>query len=329
MAIIDAKPPEGKGIKEHMLYDNSVKLVFNPDSPSYRYRVTDSRLGLKDKPVRGVTTVLGDIIDKPDLRMWPLNEANKVLFGARWDDVLKQYVYDEKNALIKPGEPYEAGQLQEFLGQGSAASSRKRDRGADVGTMGHRLLELLLWGYKTGIGSKPLETVLEEFKPSEEDSKTLTKMFSTMENWWHELIRKHSVEVLWLEKPIYSRRLQYCGTMDLTLVIDGRIIVLDFKTTNRSQRAPMGIYPDYFMQLGGYSYALREEMDYRIDDVGIVNIGKDGVLSALTAGDMGLAVDECERAFAFALRAHDWLATAKKTLYENASVVSQLNPLAS
>ena len=78
------------------LYNGDVVMEFDPDAARNRYIVDGT-------PVRGVTTVLSDILHKQGLIMWPLNEAVKHLFGYKWDDTLKKGTYNAANAILQPG----------------------------------------------------------------------------------------------------------------------------------------------------------------------------------------------------------------------------------
>lgn len=307
------------------LYGGLVTLTFDPNArgPQPRYSVTDRKTGDKDKPVRGVTTILKDILDKPDLMRWPMNMSHTALFGAKFDETLLDYTHDWDKALLKPNTALTEAQLHEAMLAGARAHTDRRDRGADIGTLAHSIVENV-------VNKRDPFFEMELDGVSDEDRKVLDKICRKFTVWWKALNETRRVKVVWSEKPVYSRALDYAGTLDLCLQVDDMLMVLDFKTTNRSKASPMGVYPDYFLQLGGYSYALREEYGYQaIHDIGIVNVNKDGQLAVVMASDMGVTVDECERGFAFAVRLHDWLSQVKKTLGAKASIVSSMNPLAS
>jgi hypothetical protein len=321
-------PPTFDAVLEHSLYNDEVNLKFNPDSPTSRYRVTDKRNKVEDKIVPGVTSVLKDIIAKPDLMRWPLNEACKLLFGAKWDDNLKKYFYDPKTAVLKPGEEYDAGKYQEFLESGLSASNRKSDNSVEIGHYAHYLVELTLWSYKFRVANfDALKHLQDVVKPSDDTMKTLRVIYESFVKWWESLCRSHRVQVIWTEQPVYSRKFGYCGTLDICLMVDGKVIVLDFKTTNRSTKAPLGVYAEYFLQLAAYSYALQEETGEIVNDIGIIGVDKSGNLAVITARDLNLTVEHCQRVFAFAYRIHEWLGIAGPTLSHNAAIVSYLNPL--
>ena len=301
--------------KTFSLYGGDVKMVFDPDAPRYRYKVTDSIAGLKDKPMRGVTTLMGEVIDKPGLRMFPMDMAMGVLFGQKYDDEKNKCLYDASKARLQPNTPYTAEELQKALDDARAAHTVRSQRGKDVGSLVHGAIEAYL---------KKKEAPALPDDLAAEDVKAVGKAIKAFTTWWESLPDK---EVMLVEAPVYSRYMGYAGTCDLVAKINGKVYMLDIKTTNRSSRAPLGIYPEMFLQLGAYSYAVREERGYEFFDLGIINVGKDGRLAIATARDMGLDVSECERAFAFACRLHDWLNKTGK-LTNDAHFKSHLTELA-
>lgn len=289
-------------VKHFELYGGEVQMDFNPDSPKYRYVVTDRRFGeVTAKSIRGVTSVIKDIVAKPDLLTWPMNMANKFLFGAKWDDGLKKYLYEFSGASIKADHAYNPGELQELMEDASRQWTKRSDKGKDVGTLTHSAVEAYL---------KNEQFVWPELedgdKEGAENLKMAQKALGAFKTWWSSLENK---KVLGLEKPVYSRQLSFCGTYDILAEINGKTYLLDVKTTNASKKAPMGIYPENFLQLGAYSHATTEETGQTIDDVGIIRVGKDGRLFIATANDIGINTETCERAFAFAVRLHDMLET--------------------
>lgn len=310
-------PNLAKGATRHTLYGGSVILDFNPKSSQYRYTVYDLRSKRIGEPVRGVTSVLKDIVAKPELMRWPMNMSNGAIFGAKFSEKDLEYVHDWDNALVKPGTPYTAEHLHETMLAGSRAHTQRSDRGKDIGSMAHRAVEWFLKDIQhKNKENKFIKDILkEEFNISEENWKIVENMLDTFVRWWNDI---GFTEVFATEAVVYSRKLNYAGTLDMILVRKGKIYLLDLKTTNYSKKAPKGIYAENFLQLGAYAYAFREEQGVQMNDLGIVNINKEGKLNVLTAGDLGFTTDDCAKGFAFALRTHDWLSQADAKLKENA-----------
>lgn len=295
-----------KGITRTYLYGGKVTLDFNPKSSKYRYVVTDRDNKVKEASVRGVTSCIGDVLDKPGLKTWPMNMSHGYLFGQTWVTIdsesgAGEYHYNPKTAQLQPATPYSEEELQELMVNASKQWTKRSDRGKDIGTHVHSMCEAYL---KDGLD--------EEFKGvegmSKEDVAAVNKAVATFKAWWKSL---PDAELIAVERVVYSRALSYAGTFDLAVKIAGKKYLLDLKTTNRSKEAPLGIYPEHFLQLGAYSFAHTEETGQEYDDVGVVNIGKDGRLALATASDMNITVDECQRAFAFGVRLHDWVKKIK------------------
>src|SRR5258706_9744366 len=96
--------------------------------------------------------------------------------------------------------------------------------------------------------------------------------------------------ILASEQVIFSPTYRYAGTYDALLEIDGKRYIVDFKTTNAGRKAPQGIYPEYFIQLGAYALAREEEYpDEKIQGLMVVSVRKDGKLDVLTNDDVGLS----------------------------------------
>lgn len=77
----------------------------------------------------------------------------------------------------------------------------------------------------------------------------------------------HEVEVVACELVMASATLGYGGTLDLLARIDGRLEVVDFKTSAH-------IYGDYFVQTSAYARLLAEVTEYRAEGLRIVRLDK-------------------------------------------------------
>ena len=81
--------------------------------------------------------------------------------------------------------------------------------------------------------------------------------------WW-KIVNQHEVEVLMQEQELICR--YFGGTLDMLVKIDGKIYLVDFKTSN---------HPSYkhFLQLGAYAYMLKLQ-DIEIDGCIILMLNK-------------------------------------------------------
>jgi len=262
-------------MKTYELYGGKYHLTMHP--ATHRYNVNG------DLKV-GVTGILSRTVAKEGLALWPLDEAMKYLFGQEFEetlqdngDTLVRPLYNLKNAFLKPERLFSKAQLQQALEAARNAHITKRDKGGDVGTRVHHYIEQYLTG---GLDAA---TIIDE--PTE--VKKAVKAFLD----WYET---QNIETVVAERPVFSEQYQYCGTPDHIIKLDGQLIVNDYKTTNYSKTAPLGIYAENFAQVGAYAFAYMEEFPTEtIDDLMITNISKQGKVNVVKASDLGLTVDEC------------------------------------
>lgn len=69
-----------------------------------------------------------------------------------------------------------------------------------------------------------------------------------------EFRRHHDITPLLIEERVLSRRHGYAGTLDVYAEVDGRVGVLDIKTS-------LAVYRDYGLQIAAYREALTERSD--------------------------------------------------------------------
>ncbi len=174
----------------------------------------------------------------------------------------------------------------------SKAYLKKSDSGKDTGTAIHSLIEAFLLG--------------EPQKPTP-DAEPAYRAFVE----WH---KDKKIRTLATEQIVYSKQHDYCGTFDALLDIGGKVVLVDIKTNNASRTAPLGIYPEHFLQLGAYSLAYTEESQQPIDDIQVIRVGKDGVVNTLTASELGLTIEQCEVGFTQVLGAYRFITPLAKTL---------------
>lgn len=75
--------------------------------------------------------------------------------------------------------------------------------------------------------------------------------------WYNNLINNgHQIEIIGSEVPITC--LWFGGTCDLIIRIDGKVYIVDFKTSNH-------VSVNYFLQLSAYKYLVEREMNIQID----------------------------------------------------------------
>lgn len=261
------------------LYSDSVTLHFNPNSRN-RYQLESG-----ETPV-GVTTVLARVLGK-DLKGWAVSEVLKAIGGT-----LK---YEKQQFVWYLDEPVTID--EEKLRWASKAYTRKSDKGKDVGSEVHEAIENFL---------KTNEFDFSQITP--EAIKALRAFIN-----WHDEVKPR---VLATEQIVYSRSGSYAGTFDALLEIDGRVVLCDIKTSNASRAAPLGVYPENFLQLGAYSLAYAEAGGTHPKDLMVINASKIGKLSTLRASELGLSVRDCEVAWASVLKLYRFLEPLKKQIKE-------------
>jgi hypothetical protein len=210
------------------LYDGRVTVDLNPRN--HRYHVSTTKL-----PPDGVTTLCNGVIPKFTLIDW----AGRTCAQNIRDECLK--FWTEHGAF--PGQTA-------FLAICKAAETAHntlRDAAGDSGSATHDLIEKHL-------KNEPYEL------PT--DLQVLAG-FNTFLDW----LRQTDVEILEVERLIYSEQYFYCGKTDFLGRRKGRLLIGDFKTGS-------GFYEDMPYQLAGYAWAIEEETGQKIEDGLIIHLDK-------------------------------------------------------
>lgn len=292
---------------ETLLYDGTVKLTYM--DKAHRYDVSFLKDGEWTKPYRpaSVTGAKDATLEKAGLQMWPLGLALKHLFGyynftndkgekmiGFSNDVGVMWGIDLANGVDKTV-------ITQHCTDAYLASTKEKQKGADIGSMVHDAVEQYINGtpfeitverYGQGLvhEDEKAKAAWEEKAPGEVEMANVA--FSAFKAYWDKL----GATVEMAEQIVYSKELDLAGTFDYLLNIPGKGRVLaDLKTTNASVRggAPQGVYYDFMIQLGMYASVLTE-MGYETpDDLLIISARKDGGFNAVYASDIGLTVEEC------------------------------------
>ncbi len=212
----------------------------------------------EETKVPSVTTVLS-VINKPALINWAANQA---------------VAYVE--TYIRPGLSYDEVQLKQIFNDAKRAHMKRKQDTADIGSMVHE------WISKFIKGENPELPINEQLK-------------SSVSNFleWKE---KHNVKFLLTEQPVYSRKYNYCGTLDFVATIDDNLFLGDIKTSN-------AIYDEYWIQLSAYGMARSEEFpseEYK--QQGIIRISRDGSFEFKVSENK----DDCFEAFLASKKLYEW-----------------------
>ena len=199
----------------------------------------------------GVTTALG-IIDKPGLRQWAADEASDVLKATLLDPDLREMLPDWID-------PEDENRYLEWVDakreEARKAHTVKRDTGADFGTRSHEMIASFL--------RDEMITVPEE----------LTPVYEAFIDWhdWH---YASGLTIHMSETIVYSETYKYGGTVDAIAERDGKLVVIDWKTSNYNAKLKTGIYPEMALQVGAYALALEEMTGEKVEEAWVVRFGK-------------------------------------------------------
>lgn len=298
------------------MYEGSIRMTYldRPHSYYKQERINyglpptdDKAWGPKTRP-KGATTILGDTLEKKGLMTWPLGLALTELFGFYDFEPepgnRKVGVWGKKKGTLLNVDgnlvPMKPDVLVPYVQSAAKAWARKQKTGADIGSLVHDAIEQYVLGtpfaltldkYAEGqefetpeIGAAWLETAPQELAMA-------LMAFERFKIWWTET----KPELINTEQIVYSKAMDVPGAYDALLKIDGRTVLVDWKTSNASVSAgaPQGVYYSYFIQSAIYAVALLEMGAVeRIDDLMIVSARKDGNFNAIFASEVGLSMIE-------------------------------------
>ena len=189
---------------------------FTFDEATHTYRLGGERM-------TGVTTILG-VIAAPALIQWAANEAIKYI------KVSAGYSEDYKPTTEKM-----LSVSTTVLEEARTAHRKKTDKAADIGTLTHKEVEILI----------------KENKLNEPYFHTNPKV-EMMVNEFIKWAKHNEVEFLSSEEQVYHEELFYAGTFDFLCRINGKIYLGDLKTSS-------GIYNSMFYQTAAYEHALHDK----------------------------------------------------------------------
>ncbi len=130
-------------------------------------------------------------------------------------------------------------------------TARQTDGLAQVGTLAHSLIQEHLTGSPVDFGS---------YTPEQRS------LADNAVNAYHAWEKGRTVETEKAEVPMVSEALMYGGTPDWFGKLDGRWVLLDFKTSRT-------IYDDHVFQLSAY-WNLLVEQDFQVDEARILRVGR-------------------------------------------------------
>lgn len=116
--------------------------------------------------------------------------------------------------------------------------------------------------------------------------------YLSFKKWWADILSNNDVKVIGTEQSITCK--YFGGTYDLLLEINGKIYLVDFKTTNH-------VSYKHFIQLSAYKYIL-EQQGYKIDGCIILQLSKKEILYneypvIFSNNDHKIFMDNCLNSF--------------------------------
>lgn len=227
-----------KGIENQAsLYNNSITIqlgTFGRKRHAY-YWIEQDRF------VPGTTSITR-ILDKPALLPWAAKQV-------------ASYVEKElTNRLEKEGKasviPITKAEIKRLAEEAKGAPRRFVDDASDVGSQVHDYANRMFKGEY--IGDLP-----------ESVDWRVRNGVNAIREW----VTHNDVTPLGAEQIVFSRKWYYAGTYDLLATINGRLALIDFKTSK-------GIYTEHRLQTAGYQIAWEEEHGEPIFDRWAIRVDK-------------------------------------------------------
>lgn len=152
------------------------------------------------------------------------------------------------------GEPVTNKSFENAIKTAKNAWREKRDKSADTGTLGHLIIEKII---KSDM-SNYKDTIMV---PNDAEILNIVNNFRD----WVDFAKPQYIAS---ELQVASETHKFAGILDALAVIDGKLILVDFKTSS-------AIKDDYNIQLAGLMICL-EEMGCKPDGRAILHLPKDG-----------------------------------------------------
>jgi hypothetical protein len=176
-------------------------------------------------------------MDKPALIYWAVN-----------------CMADHLNEVLRPEQAYTEEQLKVIIDDAKGARFRASSKALNIGKEAHDWIERYIKGKLLKLDAP----ALPEYPP-------VLKAVQSYLDWE----QNQEIEYASSERLVYSRRYGYAGTCDAVLKMNDELVVADFKTSK-------DIYPEYWLQVAAYAYAVEEEDQRPVHSVAVIRIPKDG-----------------------------------------------------
>jgi len=187
------------------------------------FRLKGHRYEVNGREVAGVTTILKTVIAKEALINWAVKMTREAFLS-----------------FISESRSYEREELIKFIEEAGKAHRQVLKTAGNTGIAVHDWIEQYI---KAKIRKTDVPLVPDVIN---------RQAIESFLDWE----KAHTVEYLESERPVYSKKHNYCGTLDFIAKVNNVVTLGDIKTSNY-------IYPEqYFLQVAGYQYAYEEERTY-------------------------------------------------------------------
>lgn len=160
-------------------------------------------------------------------------------------------------------------------GEAGIPLDKARDEAASAGALAHDMIEAKLCNTE---GPRVVDI----------DAETLgraTNALGQFERWY----AGSGILVTETEVPLVSEQHKFGGTFDAIGTLEDRAVLVDWKTSN-------GVYPEYIIQLGGYSILLKECRGIELHEAHLCRFDKDAETFAHHSWGRSV-LDAAEKAF--------------------------------
>ena len=188
------------------------------------------------------TTSITRLLDKPALLPWTAKQVASYVEKELLERLEKQ----GKQSIIT----ITKADIKRLAEEAKGAPRRFVDDASDVGKLVHDYANRMFKGEY--IGELP-DSV--DFR--------VRNGVNAIRDW----VRNHDVTPLGAEQIVFSRKWYYAGTYDLLATVDGRLAIVDFKTSK-------AVYTEHRLQTAGYQHAWEEEHGEPIFDRYAIRVDK-------------------------------------------------------
>ena len=244
--------------EEYKFYNDTITLRYDVKKHIY-YRVEPEGLIIVD----GVTNIC-KIIDKSNVLIpWACK-----MMELKLHKLIEPFV---KSTESSNHLSVSKNQLDMLITEAKSAHKDKLEEAGTIGKAAHSWIEDFI---KTTMSGDPA-AINQVIITLPEDKKAQSATTAALD--W---INKHNVRWICTERKVYSRSLEYAGTMDglchanscndpkcCPVEFKDRLTLVDWKTSNY-------LYKEYILQTAAYKKAYEEETKEVIEDVWIIRLGK-------------------------------------------------------